>query len=58
MADNKKNESMKERINRERIEILFENIKSLMKNLKLSADQAMDALNVSAEDKVILMKKF
>lgn len=49
---------MEERINRERIEILFENIKSLMKNLKLSADQAMDALNVSAEDKAILMKKF
>lgn len=37
--------AMEERIDRERIEVLFESIKSLMKNMKLSADQAMEAMN-------------
>lgn len=50
--------AMEERIDRERIEVLFEAIKSLMKNMKLSAEQAMEAMNVSAEDKAVLMKKF
>ena len=50
--------AMEERIDRERIEVLFESIKSLMQNMKLSAEQAMEALNVSAEDKAILIKKF
>ncbi len=50
--------AMEERIDRERIEVLFESIKSLMQNMKLSAEQAMTALNISAEDKAVLMKKF
>lgn len=50
--------AMEERINRERIEVLFESIKSLMENMKLSTEQAMEAMNVSAEDKAVLMKKF
>lgn len=50
--------AMEERIYKERIEVLFESVKSLMHNMKLSAEQAMTALNVSAEDKEILMKRF
>ena len=50
--------AMKERIDKERIEVLFEAVKSLMKNMKISAEQAMEAMNVSAEDREILIKKF
>ena len=50
--------AMEERIDRERIEVLFESIKSLMQNMKLTAEQAMEAMNISAEDKAVLMKKF
>ena len=49
---------MEERLDRERIEVLFEAIQSLMENMKISAEQAMEAMNVSAEDKAILIKKF
>ena len=50
--------AMEERIDRERIEVLSESIKGLMENMKLSAEQAMEAMNVSAEDKKVLMKRF
>ena len=50
--------AMEERLDRERIEGLFEAIQSLMENMKISAEQAMEAMNVSAEDKAILIKKF
>ncbi|WP_455056656.1 hypothetical protein [Jutongia sp.] len=50
--------AMEERIDRERIEVLAESIKGLMENMKLSAEQAMEAMNVSAEDKKVLMKRF
>ena len=49
--------AMEERIDRERIEVLFETAKSLMKNMDISAEQAMEAMNVSAEDKEVLMKR-
>ena len=49
--------AMEERIDRERIEVLFETVKSLMKNMDISAEQAMEAMNVSAEDKEVLMKR-
>jgi len=50
--------AMEERIDRERIEVLYASIKSLMHNMKLSSEQAMEALNVSQEDKEVLRKKF
>lgn len=50
--------AMEERIERERIENLFQLVKSLMKNTQWSVDQAMDALDVSKEDKERLLKKF
>ena len=50
--------AMGERIDRERIEVLYASIKSLMHNMKLSSEQAMEALNVSQEDKEVLRKKF
>lgn len=49
--------AMEERIDRERIEVLFEAVKSLMKNMDISAEQAMEAMNVSAEDKEVLLKR-
>ena len=54
----KETEGGRSQMCRERVEVLFEAIKSLMENLKLSAEQAMEAMNVSAEDKEVLMKKF
>lgn len=45
--------AMEERIDRERIEVLFEAAKSLMKNMDISAEQAMEAI----EDKEMLMKR-
>ena len=50
--------AMEERIDRERIEVLYASIKSLMHNMKLSSEQAMEALNVSQEDKEVLRKNF
>lgn len=50
--------AMEDRIDKERIEVLFKSVKSLMQNMKLSAEQAMTALDVSQEDKEVLMKKF
>lgn len=49
--------AMEERIARERIEVLFEAAKSLMKNMDISAEQAVEAMNVSAEDKEVLRKR-
>lgn len=50
--------AMEERIEKERIEILFQLVKSLMKNMQLSVNQAMKALDVSEEDKERLLKRF
>lgn len=55
---NQVSKAMEERIDRERIEVLYASIKSLMHNMKLSSEQAMEALNVSQEDKEVLRKKF
>ena len=41
-----------------RIETLFHSIKSLMQSMKLTAEQAMVAMNVSETDQVILKAKF
>lgn len=49
---------MEERINRERVEVLFETTKSLMENMGISAEQAMEAMNVSEEDREVLRNKF
>ncbi len=54
---NQVSKAMEERIDRERIEVLYASIKSLMYNMKLSSEQAMEALNVSQEDKEVLRKK-
>lgn len=49
--------AMEERIERERIEVLLEAVKNLMKNVKWSATQAMEALDISEEDKERLKKR-
>lgn len=54
--------AMEERIDRERMderrEVLYQSIKNLMDNMELSAEQAMKAMNVSAEDREVLIKRF
>lgn len=50
--------AMEERIERERIETLFQLVKSLMKNTQWSVNRAMKALDVSEEDKERLLKRF
>lgn len=50
--------AMEERIDRERIETLFNVINNLMETMKMSAEQAMTALKISDADKVVLAKRF
>lgn len=50
--------AVEERIDRERIETLFDVVKNLMETMKISAEQAMTALKISDADKVVLSKRF
>ena len=54
--------AMEERIGRERVEeridTLFSAVKSLMKSMKMTAEQAMTAMSVSDADRAILSKRF
>lgn len=50
--------AMEERIDRERIETLFDVVKNLMEAMKMSAEQAMATLKISDADKVVLAKRF
>lgn len=50
--------AMEERIDRERIETLFNVINNLMETMKMSAEQAMTILKISDDDKVVLSKRF
>ncbi len=54
--------AMEERIDRERveerIETLFNAVKSLMKSMKMTAEQAMTAMCISDDDRAILSKRF
>ena len=50
--------AMEERIAKVRIEALFNAIKGLMETMKLSAEQAMNAMQLSDSDKTILVKRF
>ena len=50
--------AMEERIDRERIETLFDVVKNLMEAMKMSAEQAMTTLKISDADKVVLAKRF
>lgn len=48
-------EIMKDEIQEERDEVFIENIKSLMNTLHLSAEEAMDALNVPEEKRKLFL---
>ena len=50
--------AMEERIDRERIETLFDIVKNLMKSMKMTAEQAMTAMCISDSDRAILSKRF
>ena len=41
-----------------RIETIFNNIKGLMESMKWTAEQAMNAMQISDSDKAILVKRF
>ena len=51
-------EIVEKRAEETRIETLFHSIKSLMQSMKLTAEQAMAAMNVSESDQVVLKAKF
>ncbi len=55
---NKVCKAMEERIDRERIETLFDIVKNLMKSMKMTAEQAMTAMCISYSDRAILSKRF
>ena len=50
--------AMEERINKERIETLFDVVKNLMEAMKMPADQAMAVLKISDADRAVLAKRF
>lgn len=50
--------AMEERIDKERIETLFDVVKNLMEAMKMSAEQAMTTLKISDADKAVLTKRF
>lgn len=50
--------AMEERIDRERIETLFDIVNNLMKTMKITAEQAMTAMCISDADRAILSKRF
>lgn len=41
-----------------RIDTLYKNIRSIIKNMKCTVDQAMKILEISDEDRVVLLKRF
>ena len=45
-----------ERAEQSRMDTTVENIKSLMKNMKLTLEQALNALNVEGKDRAIIEK--
>lgn len=57
LAEKWAEEKAEERAEERKMEVLLESIKSIMENLKLTAEQAMAALNISEKDKTILRTK-
>jgi len=50
--------AMEERIDRERVETLFNVVKNLMEDMKMTAGAAMIVLKISNADRAILSKRF
>lgn len=50
--------AMEERIDKERIETLFDVVKNLMEAMKMTAEQAMAVLKISDADREVLAKRF
>lgn len=57
-AEKKVKESARESAEKSRLETLFQDICNLMETMKLSVEQAMEALRVSDADRAILLKRF
>ncbi len=49
-------EAVEKYADRKRIDTLCESVRNLMESMKLSAEQAMTALKISDNDKIILKK--
>lgn len=49
---------MQERIDKERINALSDAIKGLKETMKLSAEQAVNAIQIPEKDKAVLLKWF
>ncbi len=50
--------AMEERIDRERIETLFDIVDDLMKTMKITAEQAVTSMCISDDDRAILAERF
>lgn len=57
-AEKKVKESARESAEKSRLKTLFQDICNLMETMKLSVEQAMEALRVSDADRAILLKRF
>lgn len=57
-GQNQVSKAMEERIDRERIETLFDVVKNLMEVMKMTAEQAMTVLKISEADRTVLAKRF
>lgn len=47
-----------ELVEKRRLDAMFDVVKNLMETMKLSVEQAMEAIKLSEEDRAILLKRF
>jgi hypothetical protein len=50
-------ERAEERAELKRIDTLLDSVKNLMETMKLTSEQAMDALKISLEDRSVILKR-
>lgn len=50
-------EAVEKYAERKRIDALYETLKNLMESLKLTAEQAMSAMQLSEQDKAAMLKR-
>lgn len=43
---------------KERADTMFNNVKALMESMEWTAEQAMNAMKISEDDKALLLKRF
>lgn len=50
--------AVEELAEKRRLDAMFDVVKNLMETMKLSVEQAMEAIKLSEEDKAMLLKRF